>query len=61
METRHMTCCCCGKSAGKWQQHWNRDTGFGICKRCVDWQQSRGTTDAEVLDLYGRENINWGA
>jgi hypothetical protein len=60
MKRRHMTCCCCGGDAGKWQQHWNRDTGFGVCFRCVEWVKGRGTTDAEVADLYGKEGVNWG-
>jgi len=60
MAIRNLTCCCCGNPAGKWQQHWNRDTGYGICAACVDWQRSRGVTDAEILDLYGKEFINWG-
>lgn len=56
-----MTCCCCGECAGKWQQHWNRDTGYGICVKCVEWQRERGTTEAEIYDLYGKPQVNWGA
>jgi hypothetical protein len=60
MRKRHMTCCCCGEDAGRWQQHWNRDDGFGICVKCVNWQKSRGTTEVEIVDLYGKEGVNWG-
>lgn len=60
MTVRGMTCFFCGDHAGRWEQHWNRDTGYGICKPCVLWQKSRGMTDAEVLNLYGQEGINWG-
>jgi hypothetical protein len=57
---RKMTCCCCGGNAGKWHQHWNRDTGFGICVSCVEYMRKRGTAESEILDLYGTENMNWG-
>jgi hypothetical protein len=60
MAKRNMTCCVCGSNAGRWQQHWNRDTGFGICGKCIDWLCARGTSEAEILDLYGREGVNWG-
>lgn len=60
MTIRSMTCCCCGNSAGRWKQHWNRDTGYGICKPCVEWVRSRGETEAEIADLYGKESVNWG-
>jgi len=55
-----MTCCCCGNYAGKWQQWWNRDTGFGICSRCIDWMKGRGKPEEEIKDHYGVENIHWG-
>jgi hypothetical protein len=57
---RHLQCCCCGNSAGRWHQWWNRDTGYGICADCVDWQLSRGTTPEEIKESYGVENVNWG-
>ena len=57
---RPMTCCCCGNYAGKWQQWWNRDTGFGICSRCIDWMKGRGTPEEEMKGMYGVENIHWG-
>ena len=59
--TRRMECCVCSDDAGRFQQHWNRDTGFGICRRCVDWLQSRGETGAEMLNLYGVEGVNYAA
>jgi len=60
MTKRHKECCCCGGDAGVWEQHWNRDTGYGICAPCVDWMKGRGTSEAEILDLYGKEGENWG-
>ena len=61
MAIRHMECCVCGDDAGRFEQHWNRDTGYGICRKCVDWVRSRGETDAEILDLYGVEGVNYAA
>lgn len=52
------TCACCGGEAYG-AQWWNRDTGYGICAKCVDWQLSRKTSPAEILNLYGVEGINW--
>lgn len=57
---RTMTCCCCGDYAGRWQQWWNRDTGYGICRKCIDWLVSSGrATGEEILDLYGVEGVNY--
>lgn len=59
---RRMTCCCCGECVpGKWAQWHNRDTGFGICAPCVAWQLGRGTSAAEVADLYGHAGIHYPA
>ncbi len=51
---KNLTCCCCGEMT-RGRQWWNRDTGYGICSRCIAWQRSRGTDDAEIADLYGKE------
>jgi hypothetical protein len=56
-----MTCCCCGENAGRFRQHWNRDTGYSICAKCIAWLRSRGETEAEIRDLYGIEGINFAA
>lgn len=56
-----LTCCVCGSDAGRWNQWWNRDRGYGICRSCVDWLKQRGTPDSEILDLYGREGVNYAA
>lgn len=60
MSVRHMTCCVCGEFAGRWKQHYNRDSGYGVCVSCVEWVRSRGETEAEITDLYGKESVNWG-
>lgn len=55
----YKTCCVCGDDAGHHEQHWNRDTGFGICRSCVDWVKSRGMSDEEILSNYGVEGVNY--
>ena len=57
---RYMECCVCGSYAGHWEQHWNRDTGYGVCMKCIGWLKGRGETDAELLELYGVEGVNYG-
>jgi hypothetical protein len=58
--TRRLTCACCGGDAGRWQQWWNRDHGYGVCARCVDWMARRNTPRFEIEELYGVEGVNWG-
>ena len=57
---RELSCAVCGGMAGKWEQHWNRDTGYGVCASCVAWLLSRGETQKEIQSNYGTEGINWG-
>lgn len=57
---RRLTCSCCGGSAGRWHQHWNRDSGFGGCVRCITAERMRGTNEDEIASLYGKEGVNWG-
>ena len=54
-----MTCCACGENAGRFAQHWNRDTGFGVCRGCVARQRGSGVSEAELLELYGVEGVNY--
>ncbi len=37
---RWLSCACCGESV-RGRQWWNRDTGYGVCKRCADWNTER--------------------
>lgn len=60
MAKRHLTCCCCGGDAGRWEQHWNRDTGYGVCFPCVERFRKQGETEQEITELYGTEGVNWG-
>jgi len=58
--TRQLICACCGRHAGRWAQWWNQDTGYGVCASCVAWMKSKGDTNAQILDYFGHEGINWG-
>lgn len=49
-------CCCCGGYAGKWEQWRNRDTGYGICRKCSDWIAERWP-DENQNDLYGLPGV----
>lgn len=56
---RYLTCSCCGRDAGRWEQHWNRDTGYGVCRPCVDWMLSLGDTPEQIERDYGKEGLNY--
>lgn len=56
----HKTCCCCGAGTTGVQWH-NRDTGYGICPKCIRWMKGRNTSAAEMLDLYGVEGVHYMA
>ena len=57
---RELTCAVCGGMAGKWEQHRNQDTGYGICSNCVVWLRGRGETSDRIKKDYGTEGVNWG-
>lgn len=57
---RNLTCACCGRDAGRHEQHWNRDTGYGICPSCVGWLLRVGESPEQVERDYGKEGINYG-
>lgn len=62
-----LTCCCCGAFAGRWVQFSNRDTGFGICKPCIERIRvhkpfgHEPMSEEEIVRTYGVEGVNWGA
>ena len=58
---RQLTCACCGSDAGKWHQHFNQDTGYGVCARCRDWIQARGMDPGEFRQTYGKPGVNYEA
>lgn len=61
---RSLTCTCCGSAAGRWEQHWNQDTGYGLCQSCRDWIWDRNhppVTRQEFRQTYGTPGINYAA
>lgn len=57
---RRLTCNCCGEGAGRFVQHWNRDTGWGICRNCLNRHYiGKGHDAAEIRSLFGEEGINY--
>lgn len=57
---RTLKCACCGGNAGQWAQHWNQDTGWGICRACVDWLLDERSYDQETIQsIYGKEGVNF--
>lgn len=58
MAKRELTCCVCGGPAGSHVQHWNRDTGFGICARCVADEAGKSTPE-ELVSRYGTAGVNY--
>ena len=55
-------CCICGGGdPGEFEQHNNRDTGYGVCAACIKWLRERGTSEEEIRDLYGIEGVNFAA
>ena len=54
---KHLTCAVCGEST-RGRQWWNRDTGFGVCPKCIEWLRGRGEPEEALTDLYGKEGIH---
>lgn len=57
---KRLRCCICGADAGRWQQHWNRDDGFGICRPCVEIE-AKCELPVVILELYGARGVNFDA
>lgn len=60
---KSLTCTCCGSDAGRWLQHWNQDTGYGLCTKCRDWiwGRDRFGTPEEFHRTYGIPGQNFEA
>ena len=56
-----LTCGCCGERApGK--QHWNHDTGYGLCPRCaLMFATDPREHMREELKGYGKAGVNYAA
>ena len=62
---RTMECAVCGE-ATKGRQWWNRDTGYGVCSKCIKWlretKKSTGKpreSEEQIRDYYGMEGIHF--
>ncbi|MFP3637562.1 hypothetical protein [Paraburkholderia sp. SIMBA_054] len=54
---KRLVCCCCsGEAFGR--QWWNRDTGYGLGKCCIDFA-SRGVSEEEMKSSYGVRGIHY--
>lgn len=58
MSKSHLTCCICGDYAGRWEQHHNRDDGYGICGNCAPEEAAR-LPDDQMRSLYGVRGVNY--
>lgn len=55
-----LRCAVCGDNAGRWKQHPNRDTGYGVCRPCVDWLVDvRNTSPEQMKNDYGTAGVNY--
>jgi hypothetical protein len=52
-----MQCAVCGNYAGRHEQHWNRDRGFGCCVPCYTKAIGSDGIDS-ALNLYGIPGYN---
>jgi hypothetical protein len=61
---RNLECCCCGE-ATRGRQWWNRDTGYGICSRCIAWLRTPKEngqpreSEEQIRDYYGIEGTHF--
>jgi len=63
---RSLECCCCG-GLTRGRQWWNRDTGYGICSKCIQWLRTSRKSDRDdpreseeqIRDYYGIEGIHF--
>lgn len=62
---RELACCCCGE-ATRGRQWWNRDTGYGICPKCIEWLRKPTErtgkpreSEEQIRDYYGVEGVHF--
>ncbi len=54
-----LICGCCGERAPALKQHWNQDTGYGLCPRCVPFILNNPRAGLEELKGYGTPGYNF--
>ncbi len=57
VKTRHMLCPCCGGRTIGRQWH-NQDTGYGLCKNCIDYCTPRIGEDS-MKSVYGVRGVHY--
>lgn len=58
---RILICGCCGERAPAVKQHWNQDSGFGLCPRCVPFILDNPRAGQDELKGYGKPGTNFAA
>ena len=48
----------CGEDAGRWENHWNRDRGYGICPRCAAEERVL-LNEGAMEHAYGSPGVNY--
>jgi len=56
-KVKRLTCCCCGETTTG-RQWFNRDTGYGLCKKCINFC-ARGETNEAFRECYGIRGIHF--
>ena len=54
---RNLSCCCCGERT-RGRQWYNRDWGYGLCPKCVDYCASR-MSQQEFTKCYGVRGVHF--
>jgi len=52
-----LRCACCGAPAPALKQWYNRDTGYGLCKKCANWITEKEGSEY-VRDCYGEAGVH---
>lgn len=56
---RRLTCCCCGEST-MGRQWWNRDTGYGLCVKCIPLVSRPINLEGTTMErLYGVRGFHY--
>lgn len=63
LTVKHLTCNCCGGDAPALKQWYNRDTGYGMCGKCIAniraGKIGSVMSEEEIRECYGVEGIHW--
>ncbi len=54
---RNLTCCCCSEPT-QGRQWWNRDSGFGVCKNCIE-RAFKNESEEELENMFGKRGYHY--